>query len=141
MQPLSQYITRNKLTVRAQRLKEMKQMSRDPLATSKARKAERKADEKSGLITIKPVKLDAPPVNAAAGGGFKKGGFKSAFGDMEEEEKKVPKVEGGFKKALVEEEIVKMDKDTHVESDSEVEGYEYYNPRHPTDCGPTCKSR
>ncbi|KAI9820295.1 MAG: hypothetical protein M1827_005917 [Pycnora praestabilis] len=59
----------------------MKQMQRDPLASSKARKAERKADEKSGLITIKPVKLDAQPTASAAGGGFKKGGFKNAFGD------------------------------------------------------------
>ncbi|KAI9721076.1 MAG: hypothetical protein M1812_002557 [Candelaria pacifica] len=123
------------------RLKEMKQMSRDPLATSKARKAERKADEKSGLITIKPVKLDAPPTNTAAGGGFKKGGFKSAFGKNEEEETNVPKVEESSKKSLVEEEVVKMEKDTLVESDSEAEGYEYYNPRQPTDCGPTCKSR
>jgi hypothetical protein len=48
-----------------QRLKEMKQMQRDPLASSKARKAERKADEKSGLITIKPLKLES-----AGGGGW-----------------------------------------------------------------------
>ncbi|KAI9700708.1 MAG: hypothetical protein M1836_002077 [Candelina mexicana] len=123
------------------RLKEMKQMQRDPLASSKARKAERKADEKSGLITIKPVKLEAPPTTSAAGGGFKKGGFKSAFGDTEGEEKKAPKVEAEFKKALVKEEIVNMDRDTLVESDGEVEGYEYYNPRQPTGCGPACKSR
>src|SRR5213595_2555689 len=61
----------------------MKQMQRDPMASTKARKAERKADEKSGLITIKPVKLDGASGSpaAASGGGFKKGGFKSAFAE------------------------------------------------------------
>jgi hypothetical protein len=61
------------------RLKEMKQMQRDPLASTKARKAERRADEKSGLITIKPVKLEV----AGGTAGFKKGGFKNAFGGEE----------------------------------------------------------
>ena len=44
-------------------------MSRDPLASTKARKAERKADERSGLITIKPMKIggDHPHPNIAAG--------------------------------------------------------------------------
>ncbi|KAI9751947.1 MAG: hypothetical protein M1815_000830 [Lichina confinis] len=62
----------------------MKQMQRDPLASSKARKAERKADEKSGLITIKPLKLESSSSTATAGGGggFKKAGFKSAFASV-----------------------------------------------------------
>ena len=62
----------------------MKQMQRDPLASSKARKAERKADEKSGLITIKPLKLENSSSTTTTGGGsgFKKAGFKSAFSSV-----------------------------------------------------------
>lgn len=84
----------------------MKQMSRDPSARSKALRAERRADEKSGLglITIKPLNSgggNASTTNALEGGtsgsgtstttagagktttkgkGFKKGGFRNAFG-------------------------------------------------------------
>ncbi|KAI9795619.1 MAG: hypothetical protein M1833_006940 [Piccolia ochrophora] len=128
------------------RLKEMKQMQRDPLASTKARKAERKADEKSGLITIKPVKRDAPPpaagANAGSGSGFKKGGFKSAFGadvKVEEEEEPqptpaAPKPGAGFKKVFAgTEEGVKESGEEVEESDTEDEGYEMYDPERPTD--------
>ncbi|KAI9885322.1 MAG: hypothetical protein M1823_002867 [Watsoniomyces obsoletus] len=65
-------------------------MSRDPLASTKARKAERKADVNAGLITIKPLGTSTSATSVggntgttitagAAGGGFKKGGFKSSF--------------------------------------------------------------
>ena len=85
-----------------QRLKEMKAMQRDPQASDKARRAERRLDERGGggLISIRPVRLDGssatspaaaataaapapattPTQPARTGGGFKKGGFKSAFG-------------------------------------------------------------
>ena len=109
----------------------MKQMQRDPAAASKARKAERKADEKSGLITIKPVKLDSQ----ASGGGFKKGGFKNAFGGDDDKKEK-----GGFKKVLggPDDEVkTKVEAD---ESDSE-DDYEHYNPRFPTDCFEGCPGR
>jgi hypothetical protein len=69
------------------RLQDLKQLSRDPNAAEKARRAERKADAEAGLKV-----LDAPGGNAAVkgvksggggggggGGGFKKGGFKSSF--------------------------------------------------------------
>ncbi|KAI9760159.1 MAG: hypothetical protein M4579_001879, partial [Chaenotheca gracillima] len=128
------------------RLKEMKQMQRDPLAATKARKAERKADEKSGLITIKPVKLDATPSssgpNAGSGGGFKKGAFKNAFGQVKAEEVEdegVPKSVGGFKKISGDEDIPEKAPTSEPlpekfqESDTEDEGYEMYDPRHPTD--------
>ncbi|KAK7516555.1 putative C2H2 finger domain protein [Phyllosticta citriasiana] len=59
------------------RLKDMKEMSKNPQAAEKARRAERKADEEAGLISMDPVKMDLPPSKK---GGFKKGGFKSAFG-------------------------------------------------------------
>ncbi len=47
----------------------MKQMSRDPLASSKARKAERKADANAGLITIKPLGSTASASTSAVGVG------------------------------------------------------------------------
>ncbi|OOQ86781.1 C2H2 finger domain protein [Penicillium brasilianum] len=69
------------------RLQDLKQLSRDPNAAEKARRAERKADAEAGLKV-----LDAPGGNASVkgvksggggggggGGGFKKGGFKSSF--------------------------------------------------------------
>jgi hypothetical protein len=54
-----------------QRLKDMKAMTKDPLAGARARRAEAKAD---GIISIK-LGSDGAGV-APAGGGFKKGGFK-----------------------------------------------------------------
>ncbi len=77
----------------------MKQMSRDPSARSKALRAERRADEKSGLglITIKPLSSGTsasatnalegsgagggggPTTGTGKGKGFKKGGFRNTF--------------------------------------------------------------
>lgn len=92
----------------------MKQMSRDPSARSKALRAERRADEKSGLglITIKPLSSGASSgaaTNALEGGtpgsgatsgtgkgkGFKKGGFRNAFGGDAETEADVETAAGG----------------------------------------------
>lgn len=123
-------------TVICQRLKEMKQMQRDPLASTKARKAERKADEKSGLITIKPVKLDSQPV-PAAGSGFKKGGFRNAFG-AEEEKKDTTGVVTG-KKGASDDQKVSV-KEGPIESDTDDE-YEHYDPMKPTDCFESCPGR
>lgn len=100
-------------------------MQKDPQALNKARKAERKADERSGLITIKPVKLDS---NGTSVGGFKKGGFKSAFSKPEKEEPVIEASEG-FKK-LPSEEAPKSKEP--AESDTEDEGYEMYDPNFPT---------
>ncbi|KAI9802266.1 MAG: hypothetical protein M1825_002987 [Sarcosagium campestre] len=113
-----------------QRLKEMKQMQRDPLAASKARKAERKADEKSGLISIKPVKIDVP--SAGSGGGFKKGGFKSAFGDSKKDDEQ-PKPSAALPKPAGASGFGQIAEDIPPESDTEDEGYEMYDPRYPTD--------
>ncbi|KAI9681544.1 MAG: hypothetical protein M1817_002829 [Caeruleum heppii] len=140
-----------------QRLKDLKTMTRDPHASTKARRAERKADEKSGLITIKPVKLDGPPPPstssqlhattagaAGGGGGFKKGGFKSAFGEVKKVEVKLADEELENADARMGERV----KGSGVageglgegnpermgsESDSEEEDYEHYDPRFPTD--------
>lgn len=111
----------------------MKQMSRDPLAAAKARKAERRADEKSGGITIKPVAL--PSAEATKSTGFKKGGFKNAFGSADDDEemderrqaKAEPRVEGR-----------KAAEPVEVESDEE---WGDYDPRRPTGCWDGCPGR
>lgn len=117
-------------------------MQRDPLASTKARKAERKADEKSGLITIKPVTLEVQ----GGGTGFKKGGFKSAFGGGGGGNVKVKEeVAGKSRKAGVvggvEEPLdAGVGGEELVESDTDDE-YEYYDPRRPTDCWEGCSGR
>ncbi|KAL0633566.1 hypothetical protein Q9L58_007526 [Maublancomyces gigas] len=126
------------------RFQEMKAMQRDPSTAEKRRERERRQDEKAGVITIKPLKLN---VDEKKSGGFKKGGFKSAFGggggggggggnEVEAEKKVTPG--GGFKKASaagVEEPAVvaKTDGGVVEESDTEDEGYEIYDPAKPTD--------
>jgi len=112
-------------------------MQKDPNAVDKARKAERKADEKSGLISIKPVKLEMGGAKASA---FKKGGFKSAFGgdDVKKEDEAPPKV-GGSKSVKVPE-VTAMVETEVVESDTDDE-YEYYDPRKPTECWEGCRGQ
>ena len=126
-----------------QRLKEMKQMQRDPLASNKARKAEKKADEKSGIINILPVKIDV-------GGGFKKGGFKNAFAVEDESEKKetfgTGKEGGGQGREGAGLRVRKIASGTGLvveegESDTEDEGYEVYDPSRPTGCPEGCAGR
>lgn len=118
------------------RLKEMRAMTRDPTAAARARKAEAKAD---GVISIQLGAGGAAP----AGGGFKKGGFKksgfkSAFAPVGGDETAVAK-EGDAKRdeGVVEEKVKSaalMGKAGEtVESDTEDEGYEMYDPRFPTD--------
>ncbi|KAG7291420.1 hypothetical protein NEMBOFW57_001439 [Staphylotrichum longicolle] len=129
-----------------QRLKDMKAMVRDP-AAARARRQEQKAD---GVISIKLGEAasasSSPGVGggggAAAGGGFKKGGFKktgfkSAFVPVGggaaaavpgKEEDGPRKGEGELKVGLA-----AATKSALVESDTEDEGYEMYDPRKPTD--------
>ena len=117
-----------------QRLKDMRQLTRDPLASSKARKAEAKANSQSGLISIK---LGGEASTGAAGGGFKKSGFKkagfkSAFAPADGEGVKEEKGEDeGFKKVDSGRRV--LDEGAGFESDTDDEGYEMYDPRHPTD--------
>ena len=116
-----------------QRLKDMKQMVRDPQAAARARKQEAKAD---GVISIK-LGGEAAGGGATGGGGFKKGGFKksgfkAAFAPVEGEER-------GREEGKVEEPVLGLgskadeSRGVGVESDTEDEGYEVYDPRHPTD--------
>ena len=107
-------------------------MSRDPLAAAKARKAERRAEEKSGGITIKPVSL--PSSDGKASTGFKKGGFKNAFGSVDDDEDKDEKKEVKTKPQV---EGFEM-KEVESESDEE---WGDYDPRRPTGCGRDCPGR
>ncbi|KAK8109739.1 G patch domain-containing protein 8 [Apiospora kogelbergensis] len=133
-----------------QRMKDMKQMVKDPTAGARARKAEARAD---GIISIKlgaAAAASGDGENAASAGGnnntggaglaggfkkggFKKSGFKSAFapvgGDAEDKIKEEAK-QVGTEKELSKDKKVLRDED---ESDTEDEGYEVYDPRHPTD--------
>ncbi|TWU71351.1 hypothetical protein ED733_002913 [Metarhizium rileyi] len=109
-----------------QRLKDMKAMVRDPNAGARARKAEAKAD---GLVSIKLQGQEGPSSSTGSGGfrkgGFKKSGFKSAFAPADSVEKTAQSAPTTAIKPAV--------KDTLVESDTEDEGYEVYDPRNPTD--------
>lgn len=114
-----------------QRMKDMKAMVKDPNAAARARRQEQKTE---GVISIKLGEA----ASAATGGGFKKGGFKktgfkSAFApagftapaeDAKKDDSNIPKeeslIESGPKSEL-------------VESDTEDEGYDVYDPRKPTD--------
>lgn len=115
-----------------QRLKDMRQLSRDPLSSSKARKAEAKANSQSGLISIK-LGNDSGAGTGGGGfkkGGFKKSGFKSAFTEVE------PAANTSEDKPA--EEVKSLPKSTKdesggIESDTDDEGYQVYDPRYPTD--------
>ncbi|KAI9649026.1 hypothetical protein NHQ30_001593 [Ciborinia camelliae] len=121
-----------------QRLKDMRQLTRDPMASSKARKSEAKANSQSGLISIKLGGDSGSGTGATGGGGFKKGGFKksgfkSAFAP----------VDGEGTDASVKDEVEeKIDpgrslgvkgEDLESDTDDEQYGYEMYDPRYPTD--------
>jgi len=116
-----------------QRLKDMRQLSRDPLASTKARKAEAKANSQSGLISIK---LGGESGTGGGGGGFKKAGFKkagfkSAFAPADgDPAKEAEKAEASKKNAVP---APMLNQGMEVESDTDDEGYEMYDPRHPTD--------
>lgn len=114
-----------------QRLRDLKQMVRDPNASRRAREAEARAD---GLVSIK---TDAAAAIASGGGfkkgGFKKSGFKSAFtpvggGVKTEEAETKPQ-------AQIAEPLTRppLSNSAPAESDTEDEGYEVYDPRFPTD--------
>ncbi|KAK3337809.1 hypothetical protein B0T19DRAFT_397400 [Cercophora scortea] len=124
-----------------QRLKDMKAMVRDPNAAARARRQEQKAE---GVISIKLGEAAAPGGGSSAGaaaggfkkGGFKKSGFKSAFVPVDEP---VPAAAAAAKRdeSTRKEETQNVTRlgprSELVESDTEDEGYEVYDPRKPTD--------
>ena len=103
------------------------------------RERERRAEEKAGLITIKP--LDLGTMDADAAPAKKPGGFKMAFGGSSTTDS-AEKKSSGFKKAFgkVDEVATPIEalpaavdlvgKDG-FESDTDEE-YEHYDPAHPT---------
>ncbi|KAI0153119.1 hypothetical protein GGR57DRAFT_156799 [Xylariaceae sp. FL1272] len=122
-----------------QRMKDMKQMVKDPTAGARARRAEAKAD---GLISIKIPSADTaddqnPAAAATSGfkkGGFKKSGFKSAFAPVatattanttaeEAADTKIDRIP-----IIPGHEVLGLD----VESDTD-DDFELYDPRFPTD--------
>lgn len=112
-----------------QRLKDMKAMVKDPMAAARARRQEQKAE---GVISIK---LGEAAAKTSSGGGFKKGGFKktgftSAFVPVKDgaATEPLPKVESEKQNKM--KAVTKSDL---IESDTEDEGYEVYDPRKPTD--------
>jgi hypothetical protein len=116
-----------------QRLKDMRQLTRDPLASSKARKAEAKANSQSGLISIK-LGGDSGSTGGGAGfkkAGFKKAGFKSAFTPADGEPAKEDQKAEESHKAAPGPRLVNDRPD--AESDTDDEGYEMYDPRQPTE--------
>lgn len=119
-----------------QRLKDMRQLTRDPMASEKARKAEAKANSQSGLISIK-IGGESTGGGGFKKGGFKKAGFKSAFAPAGEEPEATDTVKdqsiGGstLRPSAADTKVLKDDE--AAESDTDDEGYEMYNPRHPTD--------
>ncbi|PUU81204.1 hypothetical protein B9Z19DRAFT_1167171 [Tuber borchii] len=58
------------------RFQEMKAMQRDPASAERRRERERRRMDE-GIAVIKPIKIEEKKV---VSGGFKKGGFKNAFG-------------------------------------------------------------
>jgi hypothetical protein len=102
------------------------------MASTKARKAEAKANSQSGLISIK---IGESGSGGGGGGGFKKAGFKkagfkSAFAPADGETKvDDEKMDEGAKMGTGGRVLENI---AVGESDTEDEGYEMYDPRHPT---------
>jgi hypothetical protein len=136
-----------------QRLKDMKQMSKDPNAAANARKAEEAEKKKMGIISIKITGDDKP---------VKKGGFKKLFGGsgntggeskVSDGERKpgFKKVFGGDNEGGRKEGVIRdpLAGDGDVRTGEEWEGdegiwnegdpgYEYYDPSKPTGCRVDC---
>ncbi|TGO37418.1 hypothetical protein BHYA_0098g00420 [Botrytis hyacinthi] len=120
-----------------QRLKDMRQLTRDPMASSKARKAEAKANSQSGLISIKLGGEASSSTGATAGGfkkgGFKKSGFKSAFAPVDGGGADAPVIEDIEEKIQVGGSLGVKEGGLESDTDDEQYGYEMYDPRYPTD--------
>ncbi|ATZ52808.1 hypothetical protein BCIN_08g04390 [Botrytis cinerea B05.10] len=120
-----------------QRLKDMRQLTRDPMASSKARKAEAKANSQSGLISIKLGGEASSSTGTTAGGfkkgGFKKSGFKSAFAPVDGDGADAPVKDEIEEKIEVGRSLGVKEDGLESDTDDEQYGYEMYDPRYPTD--------
>ncbi|KAB8228221.1 putative C2H2 finger domain protein [Aspergillus alliaceus] len=143
------------------RLQDLKQLSRDPNAAEKARRAERRADAEAGLRVIDKDNT-AVGAGSGGGGGFKKGGFKSSFttvkgpvtpaaptkknvlGDDDEEEEEgddIPEAIEKSHRAHTRGSSTQYDfeeSDTDGEYAGDTVGGGYYDPLKPTGCFSGC---
>jgi hypothetical protein len=148
------------------RLQDLKQLSRDPNAAEKARRAERKADAEAGLrvidtpsggTTVSGGSTTGGGGGGGGGGGFKKGGFKSSFaavkgpaapvkknvlGDDDEDEEdqsaKDQPASTASKPVRGQDIPDDAESDTDEEYARDQDGGGYYDPRQPTDCFSGC---
>lgn len=111
------------------RLKEMKEMQ-----TQVNRATNKSKEEKGPLVKIQlGEKTAAGSEKGKTGGGFKKGGFKNAFGPAEDEE---------TEKAVIDEQPMEVEEKVIEAEDSDMTDEEdYYDPRRPTGCMPDCRGR
>lgn len=129
-------------------MQDLKQLTRDPNAVEKNRRAERKADAEAGLKVIETPANNVAPSGSSTG--FKKGGFKSSFatikgkaapvkrknvlGDDDEDDIPKPREDDPS-------DVRKPQKSEDDDVESETDEYDqegYYNPRRPTDCFAGC---
>ena len=94
------------------------------------RQVQPKKEEKGPLMQIKLG--GAPKSSASSGGGFKKGGFKNAFGPTDDDSAQEVKKPD---EAIASTEGPAMNLDDSDITDDE----DYYDPRRPTGCLPDCK--
>ncbi|KAL1981248.1 hypothetical protein VTN96DRAFT_2847 [Rasamsonia emersonii] len=150
------------------RLQDLKQLSRDPNAAERARRAEKKADAEAGLRVLDND--TTPSTGGGGGGGFKKGGFKSSFttvkgpsvptvparknvlGDDDEDEdgnnnnnttttnNNTASQSGGgtTRPGKEDQKPADAESDTDEEYGKDDAGGGYYDPRKPTDCFAGC---
>lgn len=151
-------------------MRDLKQLSKDPNAAERARRAERKADEKAGLLVVENKAPAPADRGGGAGPGFKKGGFKSSFASITgpSRQKPVKNVLGDDEDettenntrdesaAVPEEKKVPKDpqttsKDGQSEENTDTDEEElisasqadggYYDPFNPTGCSSSCPGR
>ncbi|KAL3457642.1 hypothetical protein BJX64DRAFT_15303 [Aspergillus heterothallicus] len=149
------------------RLQDLKQLSRDPQAAEKARRAEKKADAEAGLRVLGAEKagtITSSTTSGGGGGGFKRGGFKSSFttvkgpaapapptkknvlggdGDDGDDEGADMGLTEGMNNAAHPKPAPSFlqpegESDTDEEYATNRAGKGYYDPRIPTDCFPGC---
>ncbi|KKZ66541.1 hypothetical protein EMCG_07735 [[Emmonsia] crescens] len=150
------------------RLRDLKQLSRDPQAAERARREEKRRDEEAGIVKVEVEREGEVKGGSGSGsggggaGGFKKGGFKSSFTAVgagkvkrnplgEEEEEEVGggtemKNKGSATTATTTtgESLVRRRSaadagaDADAESETEDEDGGYYDPRKPTGCVTGC---
>ncbi|KAL2215252.1 hypothetical protein M432DRAFT_593824 [Thermoascus aurantiacus ATCC 26904] len=141
------------------RLRDLKQLSRDPNAAEKARRAEKKADAEAGLRVVESSEAGSG-TGTSGGAGFKKGGFKSSFttvkgpsvpaapakknvlGDDDDEDEGAGATErpDATKSRAGKEGEAKVDAESDTDGEYGADGTDagYYNPRRPTDCFVGC---